>query len=429
MKILVLGGGGREHALAWKLHKDDPQAEIIAVPGNAGMAALAHCVPIRADDVDGILSLARGEQPDITIVGPEGPLAAGIVDHFQSNGFPIFGPTRAAAQIETSKRFAKDLMLRAGVPTARATHHTTISSAKRAAMEMGAPSVIKASGLAAGKGVVVAETLAQAERAIDTMLRDGAFGTAGSEILVEEFMDGEELSVFAVCDGERAIMMRGVQDHKRLEDGDRGPNTGGMGAYLPVSLDTPETRSKIQNRIFEPVLAALRDMGMPFTGLLYAGLMLTKEGPKVVEFNCRFGDPETQALLPLMEGPLLDVISTVARGESLVNFPQFTWRLGASVTTVIAAAGYPSHPRLGEPIVFPRPVHDIYVFHSGTRETEDGGIVTAGGRVLSITAVSGTLNEAAIASRAYAERIQFLGKQMRHDIGWRELQREVLAGA
>ena len=431
MKVLLIGSGGREHALAWKLRRDDPHVDLIVAPGNAGIGALARCVPIKAEDMDGLLSLARGERPDLTIVGPEGPLAAGIVDQFRAEGFPIFGPTMAAAQIETSKRFAKELMLQAGVPTAFASMHTTVTSAKRAVAALGAPLVVKASGLAAGKGVVVAETMAQAELAIDSMLRDGAFGAAGSEVLVEEYMAGEELSVFAVCDGERAVMMRGAQDYKRLGDGDRGPNTGGMGACAPIALDTPELREVIQQRVFEPTLAALRDQGIPFTGLLYAGLMLTADGPKVVEFNCRFGDPETQALLPLMESPLCDVALAVARGESLAGVAPFAWRDGASVTTVLAAAGYPSAPRTGDRIDFPRgddgADSDVYVFHAGTRAVDDH-VVTAGGRVLAITAVAGSISAAAQASRRYAERVQFPGKQMRRDIGWRELQRGRYAG-
>ena len=433
MKVLLIGGGGREHALAWKLRQDNPQIELIVAPGNAGIAALARCIPIKAEDLDGVLSLARGEKPDLTIVGPEGPLAAGIVDHFRASGFAVFGPTMGAAQIETSKRFAKELMMRAGVPTAFASVHTTVTSAKRAVAALGAPLVVKASGLAAGKGVVVAETMTQAEWAIDTMLRDGAFGAAGSEVLVEEFMQGEELSVFAVCDGERAVLMRGAQDYKRLSDGDRGPNTGGMGACAPVSLDTPGMRESIERRIFEPTLAAMREKGMPFTGLLYAGLMLTAEGPKVVEFNCRFGDPETQVLLPLLESPLYEVMLAVARGESIAGVSPFVWKPGASVTTVLAAPGYPSQPRLGEVIEFPAEDgggadDEVYVFHAGTKAV-GGKAVTAGGRVLAITAVAGTVVAAAAASRGYAERVRFPGKQMRHDIGWREVQRARGAGA
>lgn len=431
MKLLLVGGGAREHALAWKFVQDDPQIDIIAAPGNPGIATLARCIAIRADDISGLLALARAERPDITVIGPEAPLAAGIVDHFRGAGFAVFGPTQSAARIETSKLFAKQLMLRAGIPTARASHHTTVAGARRAAEEIGAPVVIKASGLAAGKGVIVAETMAEADGAISAMLRDSAFGDAGHNILVEEFMEGEELSVFAICDGVRACVMQGVQDHKRLRDGDKGPNTGGMGAYSPVSLDTPELQAIILHRLIHPTLAALREAGVPFTGLLYLGVMVTPSGPKVVEFNCRFGDPETETLMPLMSSSLLDPIAAVARGESLAGMAPFQWRDAASVTTVLAEAGYPESPRSGDVIDFPEPDDDVYVFHAGTRVIEgsrpepdaDPHVVTAGGRVLAITAVGATLAAASAKSRGYAERVHFDGKQMRSDIGWRDLAR------
>lgn len=431
MKVLIVGGGAREHAIAWKLLQDDPTLDLLAAPGNPGIGTLARCVAIDADDVSGLLELAQTEGVGLTVVGPEAPLDAGIVDLFRANRLPIFGPTKGAARIETSKRFAKDLMVHAGVPTAHASHHTSVETALSAAHAIGAPVVIKASGLAAGKGVVIASTMAEAERAIREMLERRTFGDAGNEVLVEEFMEGEEISVFAICDGEHSRIMAGAQDHKRLEDGDLGPNTGGMGAYSPVSLDTPTLQEFVKVRIVDRVLAALRDEGHPFTGLLYAGLMLTSRGPMVVEFNCRFGDPETQALLPLMASSLLEPILTVARGESLMNTPEFEWRAESCVTTVLAAAGYPSHVRKGDPISFPPPEDGVYVFHAGTRRTNDSvkdesgdpRVATNGGRVLSVSAVAPTLHAAAAMSRHYAERITFAGKQMRHDIGWRELYR------
>ncbi len=433
MKVLIVGGGAREHAIAWKLLQDDPTLDLIAAPGNPGIATLARCVAIPADDIVALLALARAEQPDLTVVGPEAPLDAGIADAFHAEGLPLFGPTRAAARIETSKRFAKELMLRAGVPTARASHHTSVDTALRAAHAIGAPVVIKASGLAAGKGVIIAETMAEAERAITEMLQTGAFGDAGKEILVEEFMSGEEISVFAVCDGQHSRLMIGAQDHKRLEDGDMGPNTGGMGAYAPVSLDTASLQALVKVTIIDRVLAAMRDDHSPFSGLLYAGLMLTATGVKVVEFNCRFGDPETQALLPLMSSSLLQPMLTVARGESLVDTPEFEWHAGFSVTTVLAAAGYPGRVRKGDPISFPEPEDGVYVFHAGTRvadrmkaqRSDEPPVVTDGGRVLSVTAVAPTLHAASNHSRRYAERIRFAGKQMRRDIAWRELAREM----
>lgn len=437
MKLLLVGGGAREHALAWKFVQDDPEIDLVAAPGNPGIATLARCVPVRADDIPGLLALALAERPDVTVVGPEAPLAAGIVDRFRAAGLAIFGPTRAAARIETSKRFAKDLMLRAGVPTARASHHTTVASARRAAEALGSPVVIKASGLAAGKGVVIAETMAESERAIVSMLENGEFGDAGREILIEEFMEGEELSVFAICDGSRACLMIGAQDHKRLEDRDLGPNTGGMGAYAPVSFDTGTLQHLIRHSIIDPTLAELQGAGTPFTGLLYAGLMLTPSGPRVVEFNCRFGDPETESLLPLMASSLLAPVGAVARGESLAGIAPFQWKPGASVTTVLAAAGYPGAPRSGDAINFPAPEDDVYLFHAGTRIADESGgasrstaapaadprVVTAGGRVLAVTAVAPTLAAAWEKSRRHALGVQFAGKQMRHDIGWRELER------
>ncbi|MEO8946060.1 MAG: phosphoribosylamine--glycine ligase [Gemmatimonadaceae bacterium] len=432
MKVLIVGGGAREHAIAWKLLQDDPALDLIAAPGNPGIATLARCIAVSPSDVTTLLDLARAEQPDLTVVGPEGPLDSGIVDAFRAAGFAIFGPTRAAARIETSKRFAKSLMVNAGVPTARASHHTTVETAMRAAHALGAPVVIKASGLAAGKGVIIAETMFEAERAITDMLEADAFGAAGREVLVEEFMVGEELSLFAVCDGERSRLMIGAQDHKRLEDGDRGPNTGGMGAYAPVSLDTASLYQLVKVTIIDRTLAALRDAGAPFTGLLYAGLMVTPSGVQVVEFNCRFGDPETQALVPLMKSSLLQPLLAVGRGESLVDTPEFEWLDGSCVTTVLAASGYPAHVRKGDPITFPAAADNVYVFHAGTRAVGsaardahgDPAVVTDGGRVLSISAVAPTLREAAALSRQYAERVAYPGKQMRHDIAWRELRRQ-----
>jgi phosphoribosylamine---glycine ligase len=431
VKVLIVGGGAREHAIAWKLLQDDPTLELIAAPGNPGIATLARCVPIAANDVQALLDFAGAEAPDLTVVGPEAPLEAGIVDAFRAAGLAIFGPTRAAARIETSKRFAKELMVRAGVPTARASHHTSVSTALGAARALAAPVVIKASGLAAGKGVVVAVTMAEAERAITEMLDSKSLGAAGLEVLVEEYMEGEEISVFALCGGDQSRLMLGAQDHKRLNDGDFGPNTGGMGAYAPVSLDTPGLQEFIKTKIVDPTLAALHASGAPFTGLLYVGLMLTRTGPKVVEFNCRFGDPETQTLLPLLQSSLLEPLLRIARGESLAEVAELVWREQASVTTVLAASGYPVDVRKGDSITFPPPVEGVYVFHAGTRVAPDAAVappadppvLTDGGRVLSVTAVAATLEKAAVLSRTYGERIRFAGKQMRHDIGWRELSR------
>lgn len=422
MKVLIVGGGGREHALAWKIRRDDPAAEVIAAPGNPGITTLGRCVNVRATDTPALVKLAADERVDFVMVGPEAPLAAGLVDALRAASIPAFGPTAAAARIESSKAFAKALMENAGVPTARAERHTELEAALRAVHAFGAPVVVKASGLAAGKGAIVCESIGEAERAVHDMLGARVFGQAGAEILVEEFMTGEELSLFGITDGETVVPMLPAQDHKRLLEGDRGPNTGGMGAYAPVSLGTETRVAEIVARIVEPTLAALRDAGAPFTGLLYAGLMLTPEGPKVVEFNCRFGDPETQAILPLLESNLLEILHAVASGGTLEG-TRLTWSGKSALTTVLAAAGYPDKPRLGDPITLPPDEPDAIVFHAGTGRDSAGRLVTAGGRVLAATGIGETLAEAQQASLRLAERITFEGRHFRRDLGWRELQR------
>ncbi len=423
MKILIVGGGGREHALAWKFKQDDPAAEIIAAPGNPGIAELGRCFNVKATDVDALLALAQSERVTLTVVGPEGPLSLGIVDVFRAAGLPVFGPTAAAARIETSKRFAKELMLKHGIPTASARTYTTIAEAKTEVRRLNAPVVVKASGIAAGKGVIVAMSLAEADAAIDDMLDAKVFGDAGAEVLVEEFMEGEELSLFALTDGTDVRMMLAAQDHKRIGEGDSGPNTGGMGAYLPVSLATPALLEDVKSRILLPMLRAMRGEDCPFTGLLYAGLMLTKSGPKVVEFNCRFGDPETQAILPMLSSSLLEPVQAIAEGRSIAELPELEWKSGASVTTVVAAAGYPGTVRTGDMIALPDQQQDVTVFHAGTTRDHDGKLVTAGGRVFAVTAVAGDLGSAQQASQAQATAISFSGSQLRRDIGWRELAR------
>jgi phosphoribosylamine--glycine ligase len=426
MTLLIVGGGGREHALAWRLSKDKPSLEIIAAPGNPGIATLGRCAAVRADDIPGIVTLAIAERPELVVIGPEAPLAAGLADALRIAGFPVFGPSRAAARIESSKAFAKSLMREAGVPTARAVRCIDTASAKRAAREFGAPVVIKASGLAAGKGVIVCETMADADDAIDAMLRDDSFGAAGREVLVEEFMEGEELSLFAITDGTTVLPMLPAQDHKRLLEGDRGPNTGGMGAYAPVSLGSDALVSDAVERVFLPTLDALRAAGAPFSGLLYAGLMLTAQGPKVVEFNCRFGDPETEAILPLLEGSLLEPLLAVARGDGLSGKP-LCWSGSHAVTTVVASAGYPDKPRTGGIIELPPREPDVHVFHAGTGLNANGELIATGGRVFAVTAVGPTLADARRESARVAESIGLEGKQLRRDIGWREQERS--AGA
>src|ERR1700741_134987 len=424
MRVLIVGGGGREHALAWKLCRDDASLELIAAPGNPGIEKLAQCIPIPVDKHKELANLAEDELVDFTLVGPDAPLEAGIVTLFQSRGLPIFGPTREAARIETSKRFAKDLMVKAGIPTARAFQTSDARDAKAALANFSSPVVVKASGLAGGKGVIVAQSTAEAERAIDAMLGDRIFGNAGREILIEEFMEGEEMSLFAITDGLQALPLLAAQDHKRLLEGDFGPNTGGMGAYAPISLATPELISRVMSEIVRPTLAALRDAGSLFKGLLYAGLMITEDGPKVVEFNCRFGDPETQTLMPLMNSSLLELIAAVAGGASLSRTRYPDWKPLSSVTTVVAAAGYPDKVRTGDVIQLPPMEEGVEIFHSGTaRDPATNELVTAGGRVLAVTAVATGLYEAAELSRTHAEQVSFKGKQLRRDIAWRELTR------
>ena len=455
MRVLLIGGGGREHALAWKLTREDPDLELIAAPGNPGIAELGECVPVNVLDLERLERLARERSVDLTIVGPEAPLEAGIVDRFRATGLPIFGPTRAAAEIETSKAFAKQLLLEEGIPTARAEIHGSVAGAKAAARRFGAPVVVKASGLAAGKGVIVCKTLGDADSAIDDMLEGNRFGPAGAEVLVEEFMHGEEISLFAITDGRSFVVLPGLQDHKRLLPHDLGPNTGGMGAYLPVHLGYDASRAlssepesaerlvlEIARDVFAPTLRALAARGRNFTGLLYAGMMLTRSGPKVVEFNCRFGDPETQALMPVLDiSPrLLDLMLAVGRGDPLPGFPvpDATGALpttagristaeaeGACVTTVIAAANYPETPRTGDVITLPPVEEGVFVFHAGTARDAEGRLVTAGGRVLAVSAVAPSVELAQSRSMEYVERVRFEGKQYRPDIGWREIDRQM----
>jgi phosphoribosylamine--glycine ligase len=420
-KTLIIGGGGREHAIAWKLAKDDPELELLAAPGNPGIAAHARCVPVAVSDIAALSDLADTERPNLTIIGPEAPLAAGLADELEARGHLVFGPRAAAARIESSKAFAKDLMREAGVPTAAARVFTEPDAARRYARDLGAPVVVKASGLAAGKGVTVCDSLSEADRAIDSLLRQRALGDSGSEVLIEEFMEGEELSVLAITDGERFTTLLPARDHKRLNDGDTGPNTGGMGAYSPVPGIPLALVQEVGAAVIQPTLDALAARGTPFRGVLYAGLMLTPEGPKVVEFNCRFGDPETQVILPLFESPLLPLLASAARGELARNTP--VWAPAYAVTTVVAAAGYPGKPRTGDVITLPPADPDVIVFHAGTRNGADGTLLSSGGRVLAVTGIAPTFEGAVESSRNAAQQVTLAGKQMRHDIGGRELAR------
>ncbi len=427
MKVLLVGGGGREHALAWRLRRDVPNLQLFAAPGNPGIAELATCLPIGATDVAALRDFARSNDIDWTLVGPEAPLAAGLADAFIADGLPVFGPTRAAAMLETSKAFSKSVMVDAGVPTARAITATSVDAAHRAIDALGAPVVVKASGLAAGKGVIVCMTVDDAKRAATSMLEENAFGDAGATVLIEEFMEGEELSVFVLTDGTNMVALPGAQDHKRLLEGDEGPNTGGMGAYCPVSLGTPELIDDVLDRVVAPTLGAMRSRGTPFSGLLYAGLMLTNDGPKVVEFNCRFGDPETEAVLPALasDGAITELMRTIASGGTIADGTLDATR--AAVTTVVAAAGYPDKPRAGDRVVVPPTDADTIVFHAGTKRDAGGALLTNGGRVLAVTGLGETLDDAQRRSQSAAAAVAFEGKQFRRDIAWREMSRSARA--
>jgi phosphoribosylamine--glycine ligase len=445
VKVLVLGGGGREHALLWKLHRDHPEHDYLAAPGNPGTEPLARSVAVDPADAGGLLALARAESVGFTVVGPEAPLAAGVVDAFRAAGFAVFGPTRAAARLESSKAFAKGLMARHGVPTARFEIFRDREGAAAFARSLGIPVVVKASGLAAGKGALVCASEAELEDALDACFVRREFGAAGDEVVVEEFLEGEECSMIALTDGESLAAFPPSQDHKRAHDGDRGPNTGGMGAYAPVTAVDASLEARIHREIFAPTLAAMREAGAPFTGCLYAGLMLTSEGPKVLEWNVRLGDPEAEALLPLLESDLLELLmaagsSTGASGEIGAAADMVPpgglaairprWRPGACVTVVAASAGYPGSYETGAPIVIPDDLaapdafdrEGVVVFHAGTRRDGDR-LVTGGGRVLDLTAVGADVVEARERAYRALARIEAPSLQWRTDIGWRELAR------
>jgi phosphoribosylamine---glycine ligase len=406
------------------LRQDLPGAEFHVTQPNGGMTGLAHPLEIAASDKEALSGWAASHMVDLAVIGPEGPLAAGLADRMRKKGVPVFGPSADAARIESSKAFSKTLMVEAGVPTAAHRTFTDQSEAEAYLKDVGAPVVVKASGLAAGKGAVVAETEEDALHAVRAMMSDRVFGESGREIVIEAFMEGEELSIFGISDGEDVLILTPSQDHKRIGEGDTGPNTGGMGAYAPISVATPELVEEARERVFLPTLRALAAKGSPFRGLLYAGLMLTPDGMQVVEFNCRFGDPETQVVLPLLDGSLLDVLANVAEGGSVAG-ARLGWRGGAAVTTVIAAEGYPGDYPKGRPLRIPSELlHDdgVLLFHAGTG-LQNGQLVATGGRVLSATGVGESLADAAERSRRAAEAIELEGKQFRRDIGWRELAR------
>jgi phosphoribosylamine---glycine ligase len=422
MRILIIGSGGREHALAWKISQSPRVTKLFCAPGNAGIAALAECVPIPAMEIDQLAAFAIAQKIDLTVIGPEGPLCAGIVDVFQSRGLRVFGPNQHAAQLEGSKVFSKKILLKHHIPTAAAAIFDNADDARAYLHKVGVPVVVKADGLAAGKGVIVALSIPEAEQAITEIMERKIFGTAGAQIILEECLQGEELSVMALVDGQSFQVLASAQDHKRALDEDRGPNTGGMGAYSPTPL-LNESLNKQVIDIFQQTLAALQAENIEYRGVLYVGLMITKRGPEVLEFNCRFGDPETQVVLPRMNFDLLDAMEATIDG-SLDSLP-LAWKDEAAVCVVLAAGGYPGTYERDQPIAGLKDaakLDKVCVFHGGTRQNATGQIVTDGGRVLGVTALGGSIESAARQAYEAVQRIHFDGMQFRRDIAARAIR-------
>ncbi len=425
MNVLVIGGGGREHAIAWKLAQSPKVDKIYCAPGNGGTAEIGRNVNIPVNDFAALAQFVKDEGIDFTIVGPEDPLLLGIVDFFEVRGLPIFGPSAQAAKIEGSKSFAKSLMKRYNIPTARYESFIDYESALAYVREQGAPIVIKADGLAAGKGVVVAQTLEEAEKALHDIMKTGSFGQAGSRVVVEEFMSGEELTLLAFVDGETVKPMITAQDHKAVFDGDKGPNTGGMGTYAPVPHMSKELVDRVVEEIVKPMAKAMVSEEIPFKGVLYTGLMITSEGPKVVEFNARFGDPETQVILPLLETDLLDICLATVKGE--LDAVDVKWSEKSALCVVMAAPGYPGEYPKGAIIHgLPAPDKNSVVFHAGTKLTVEG-TVTNGGRVLGVTGIDDTLELAQQTAYKQVAAISFEGAHYRKDIGDKALKKTHMA--
>jgi len=424
LNILVVGSGGREHALAWKIAQSPRVGKVFVAPGNAGTAADATLTNIALTDISELVAFALGERVALTVVGPEGPLAAGIVDAFRAAGLKIFGPTQAAAQLESSKDFAKAFMTRHGIPTAAYHTFADARAAHAYADERGAPMVVKADGLAAGKGVVVAMTLPEVHAAIDAMLVDNAMGDAGARVVVEEFLAGEEASFIVMVDGKNVLPLASSQDHKRLQDGDAGPNTGGMGAYSPAPVVTPELHARIMREIILPTVNGMAADGIPYTGFLYAGVMIDGAGqPKTLEFNCRLGDPEAQPIMVRLKSDMVDLLEHAVNGT--LDAVDAAWDRRIALGVVLAAAGYPDHPRRGDAItglarVTPEAHPDVVVFHAGSART-DGKVVVTGGRVLCVTALADSVRQAQRAAYAAIADLTFAGMQFRTDIGFRAL--------
>jgi phosphoribosylamine---glycine ligase len=422
MKILVVGSGGREHAMAWKLAHSPKVQKVFVAPGNGGTATETGVENLAVTKIPELIDFCRRENIYLTVVGPEAPLAEGIVDAFRAAGLKIFGPTRAAAQLESSKDFAKSFMQRHGLPTARHRSFDNAAEARAYVESHGAPIVIKADGLAAGKGVVVASTKEQALAAIDAMLTERRFGAAGNRVVVEDFLEGEEASFIVMCDGTNVLALATSQDHKRLKDGDEGPNTGGMGAYSPAPLVTPKIHARVMREIIQPAVQGMAQDGHPYVGFLYAGLMIDSAGnPKTLEFNCRLGDPETQPILIRLKSDLLELIERALDGA--LDRAEAEWDRRCALGVVLAAGGYPDEPRKGERITgLPPPADDCRVFHAGTR-LENGSLVTNGGRVLCVTALGDSLRMARTRAYDVIDKVRFDGMQYRRDIGHRGLKK------
>lgn len=416
MNVLIVGGGGREHAIVWALSKSNKVDHLYCAPGNGGIAALAQCVPIAATDVDAMVDWAVNNHMDFVVVAPDDPLALGMVDALDAAGIPAFGPAASAAIIESSKSFSKTLMKKYHIPTAKYETFTDMEQALAYVEAQGAPIVVKADGLALGKGVVVAQTVSEAQDAVRAMMGEHKFGDAGAKVVIEECMTGPEVTVLAFCDGEHILPMPSSQDHKRAYDGNKGPNTGGMGAISPSPNYTPEIAKRCMEEIFLPTVAALKAEGRPFHGVIYFGLMLTPDGPKVVEYNARFGDPECQAVLSLLDSDLMDLFMACRNGT--LNQVDVRWKEGASCCLVLASGGYPGSYTKGYPITgLEEAGRTAAVFHAGTKLGEDGTILTNGGRVLGVTATGANLKDAIQGAYSAAKHIHFTDMHFRTDIG------------
>jgi phosphoribosylamine---glycine ligase len=421
MQVLVVGGGGREHALVWKIAQSPSVERIIAAPGSDGMADIATLAPISGTDIAAQVALAKKEKVDLVVIGPEAPLVAGLADALTREGIPVFGPSRAAAALEGSKIFSKELMRRANVPTADFTVHDDITSALDAVEKRSGPCVVKADGLAAGKGVIVCKDRTEARDAVKTIMADRQFGDAGSRLIIEDMLVGEEVSVLAICDGKHLIPLMAAQDHKAVFEGDTGPNTGGMGAYAPAPILTEPLAEQVVNKVLIPTVETMASEGYPFTGILYAGLMIVDGAPQVLEFNVRFGDPECQPLLMLLEEDLVPLLVQAAKGELMPR--PLSWHTGAAMCVVMASGGYPGHYEKGKPIAGLEAAAEdqaVMVFHAGTRKEGDR-FLTFGGRVLGVTARGADLKTAARAAYSACDKISFEGMYLRRDIGHRAL--------